>query len=272
MSIKRETKGYLKNQNFIPSKRMGQNFLVDESILDLIQASIDYKKIDVIIEVGPGLGALTDKLLEFKNPLYLIELDKRLFANLKEKYKSNQMITTINDDVIRYDLNLIIEKYKNPCIITNLPYSISSLMVLKFLKEQEIRTMYCMLQKEFGDKLLAKHKTSDFNSMSCIFQHYAKAKLLFDVPNTSFDPIPKVQSVFLKIEKINNEKFNQEYSKYLKNIFLAKRKTFTNNLKYLFSKEKIDAMYKHFKLNSNVRSEEISESNHFKIFKFLSKE
>lgn len=269
MSVEDQTKSYLNTNKFYPSKKMGQNFLVNEDVLDLIQASIDPKKYDCLIEIGPGLGTLTDRLITFNKPLYLIELDKRLYANLKQKYKDRKTLTLINDDILQFDLHQITKQYKNPCIITNLPYSISSPMIIKFLQHPEITTMFCMLQQEVGERLNAKPKTSTYNAFSCIFQHYGKAKVLFEVPSNCFEPQPKVNSVFMRLDKTNKEVYDIKYSKYLKKVFAAKRKTFNNNLKNYYSQEIVNQTLTKFKISKIKRSEEISEQKHHQIYLFL---
>ena len=225
-------KKYIKQTKFVPSKKMGQNFLVNQNLLDSIKESIDEQSFDAIIEIGPGLGALTKKLLEFNKPLYLIELDKRLYSYLNERLGKEKNIHIYNDDVLRFDLHQISDQYKKCIIIANLPYSISSLAIIKFLKTNNIKQMYCMLQKEVVRRLMSKPSHHEYNAFTCIFQHQAQCTNLLNVSAACFEPAPKVDSNFVLLTKKNKTEFNDKYDKFLKLAFLAKRKTLNNNLKH----------------------------------------
>lgn len=257
--------------NFYPSKKMGQNFLINEDVLDDIQTLLNISKFDCIVEIGPGLGHLTNRLLRFKKPLYLIELDKRLFDYLNKKYKNHPNITLFCDDVLQFDFKKITEQHKNPCIVANLPYSISSPFIIRFLQFIDIKCMYCMLQKEVVERLVAKPRTSTFNSFSCLFQHYATATPLLSVPNSSFHPQPKVDSVFIHIQKKQTKQYDIGYGKYLKKVFTAKRKTFFNNLKNYYPIDARKQIMNKFNIKPLSRSEEISEMQHYKIYLTLNK-
>ena len=264
-------KKYIKQTKFVPSKKMGQNFLVDTNILEMIKESIDEKSFDAIIEIGPGLGALTKKLLEFNKPLYLIELDKRLFAYLNERLGKEKNINLFNDDVLRFDLHQISDKHKKCIIIANLPYSISSLAIIKFLKTNNIKQMYCMLQKEVVNRLSSKPSRHEYNAFSCVFQHQAECLNLLDVASSCFEPAPKVDSNFVLLTKKNKVEFDEKYDKFLKQAFLAKRKTLNNNLKHIYAQDKIQAMFKKFKLDPMIRIEAIDEPTIHKIYMYLTK-
>ncbi|MCF0227440.1 MAG: ribosomal RNA small subunit methyltransferase A [Malacoplasma sp.] len=262
-------KKYIKQNKFVPSKKMGQNFLVDQNILDLIKESIDEKSFDAIIEIGPGLGALTKKLLEFKKPLYLIELDKRLYSYLYERLGKENNIKIYNEDVLRFNLNEISDKYKKCIIIANLPYSISTLAIIKFLKINNIKNMYCMLQKEVVKRLSSTPSHHEYNAFACIFQHQATCVNLLDVAASCFEPIPKVDSNFVLLTKKPNITFDVKYDKFLKQAFLAKRKTLHNNLKHIYTEEQIKDVFKKFKLDSMIRIEAIDEKTIHKIYMYL---
>lgn len=265
-------KKYIKQNNFNPSKKMGQNFLIDQTVLNEINECIRDNDADAIIEIGPGLGSLTIKLMDLHKPLHLIELDKRLYDYLNTRLKDYQDIEIINADVLRCDLDVIASKYSNCIIIANLPYSISTLLVIKFLKTQHIKEMYCMLQKEVVDRLDAKPQTHAYNAFSCLFQHMANCKRLVHVKPSCFEPSPQVDSLFIKITKKDNTTYDYEYDKFLKSLFLARRKTMFNNLKNLYQIDLINKMYQQFKLDKNIRSEVLPESLIFEIYQFMKKE
>ena len=264
-------KKYIKQNKFVPSKKMGQNFLIDQNILEMIKESIDEKSFDAIIEIGPGLGALTKKLLEFNKPLYLIELDKRLYSYLNERLGKEKNIQIFNDDVLKFDLHKLASKHKKCIIIANLPYSISSLAIIKFLKTNNIKQMYCMLQKEVVRRLSATPSHHEYNAFTCIFQHQAKCFTLLDVAASCFEPAPKVDSNFVILTKKDKAEFDEKYDKFLRQAFLAKRKTLNNNLKSIYSRDKIQAMFKKFKLDPMIRIEAINEPTIHKIYMYLTK-
>ncbi|WEK82992.1 MAG: 16S rRNA (adenine(1518)-N(6)/adenine(1519)-N(6))-dimethyltransferase RsmA [Mycoplasma sp.] len=261
---------FIKQEKFFPSRKLGQNFLVNEDILDLIIESLDLNEIDAIVEIGPGLGALTQRLLKLNKKLYLIELDKRLFDYLNERLIETKNIEIFNANVLDFDFNQITKKHKKVIIVANLPYSISSLIIIKFLADKNINTMYCMLQKEVVQRLVAKPKHKTYNSFSVTFQNQAECTELLNVPSKCFEPAPEVDSEFVKLEKQNNN-FDENFSRFLKLIFLAKRKTLKNNLKSTQYKDKVEELFKKFKLTETVRSEELDHKTIKKIYQWITK-
>ena len=262
-------KKYIKKFKFAPSKKMGQNFLVDEFAIQEIIDQLDNAEYDAIIEIGPGLGALTKYLYKLNVDLHLIELDKRLFAYLNERFGKEQNVKLYCQDVLQTDLDEIAKNYKNCIIVSNLPYSISSLVIIKFLKTKKIKTMYCMLQKELVERMICKPKSRIYNSFSVLVQKQATVDKLIDIDNSSFVPPPEVLSNFICITKKHNSQYNEEFNKFVKFIFSAKRKTMWNNLKVKLATEQISKLYDYFKLNRNIRSEELTYQEIEKIHQFL---
>jgi 16S rRNA (adenine1518-N6/adenine1519-N6)-dimethyltransferase len=195
--------------NFRPSKKMGQNFLIDEqiarSIVNLAKAS-DY---DLVIEVGPGIGILTQYLIQFNHPVIAVELDRRLASLLKSRFSHHKNLQIINNDILKVDLAKISEPYQRVLLISNLPYSISTPMMLHFLKQNKIQIFYCMLQKELVDRLIAKPENKAYGSISVLIQYYANIAKLLDVKPSAFDPQPKVDSNIIAIQK-NQRAFDPE--------------------------------------------------------------
>lgn len=262
-------KKYIKKFKFAPSRKMGQNFLVDEFVIQEIIDQLDNAEYDAIIEIGPGLGALTKYLYKLNVDLHLIELDKRLFAYLNERFGKEQNVKLYCQDVLQTDLDEIAKNNKNCIIVSNLPYSISSLVIIKFLKTTKIKTMYCMLQKELVERMTCKPKSKIYNSFSVLVQKQAIVDKLIDIDNSSFVPPPEVQSNFICITKKYNSQYNEEFNKFVKFIFSTKRKTMWNNLKVKLSTEQISKLYDCFKLNRNIRSEELTYQEIEKIHQFL---
>lgn len=260
---------FIKKNKFYPSKKMGQNFLIDQDVLNKIEQSVRSIDTDAIIEIGPGLGSLTIKLIKLNKSLYLIELDKRLYEYLNTRLSSINNIKIVNDDALKYDWDLIASQYDNCVVIANLPYSISTLLIIKFLKTKGIKQMNCMLQKEVVDRLVSKPNCHEYNAFSCLFQHQAKVKKLINVKPSSFIPSPKVDSVFIEIIKKEGIQYDKEYDKFLKLLFLARRKTMFNNLKNKYSVNLINEIYSKFDLDKTIRSEVFDESTLYKIYNFI---
>lgn len=208
-------------------KKFGQNFLIDHNILNKITNLIDYEKLE-ILEIGPGNGRLTDYILK-KNPkkLDLVEIDKDLFKNLKNKYLKNINVNIENEDILNYKI-----KRDYDLIISNLPYNVSSqvLVQLSTLKKKP-SNMILMFQKEFASRLL----DINLNSINALVNCFYDVKLKFNVSKNCFRPIPKVDSsilTFVKKEKfLLKEVEIDEYIKFKRKLFSHKRKTLKNLLK-----------------------------------------
>ena len=204
-------------------KSLGQNFLIDKNIINKIINSIDITNSN-IIEIGPGLGALTEKILEKKpNKLILVEKDFQLYKKLLIKFNSNN-ITIINEDALHYDFS----KLKNFKLISNLPYNISSKFLLKIIKlNKNFSDLVCMIQSELADKL--NYKKGKMNKYKFICEYCGIYKILFNVSPNVFYPKPKVYSkvvkFVLKKENINSEKLNH----FLNIFFINKRKKIISN-------------------------------------------
>ena len=260
---------YIKKYKFKPSKKMGQNFLIDIGTIDQIISIIKDYKCDAIIEIGPGLGAITKFLCKLDIDIHLIEIDKRLFEYLHNHYSNKPKVKLYCNDVLRFNLDDIATKYKNCIIVSNLPYSISSLILLQFLQTRHIQTMFCMLQKELVDRIISKPHSSKYSSFSVIMQKYSNIESLIKVTKNCFIPSPDVESNFIRIEKKRDIQFDYKLNKFIKLIFLSKRKTLYNNLKLKYSKEQLNNLFKDLSLNKNIRAEELSYNEIEQIYKYI---
>ncbi len=241
-----------------PSKLRGQNFLVDKNILNKIIKSADVKKGELVLEVGPGFGALTEQLDKLAKKVVAVEKDNKLFDYLESQNFQNTEI--IHADVLKLNEEQIksffsSKKYR---IVANLPYNISSAFLRKFL-EQEFapQSMILMLQKEVAERMLPNSKQNSILSLSVNF--YADPKILFKVSPTCFFPVPKVESVILELKNIK-PKFDIEPAKLFKIIkmgFSSKRKMLLNNLKS-FGSDKVKQSLNKLSLNEKIRAEELS--------------
>ena len=252
-------------------KSLGQNFLVDNNIINKIINTADiYNK--NILEIGPGTGNLTLKILEEKpKSLILIEKDYVLSNNLREKFKHFKNIKVFNEDILKFDIEKKIKK--NAVIIGNLPYNISSQILVKLIKFKKWLPNYekliLMFQKEVADKIMAKFESKEFGRISVITSSRLRIKNTFQVSPNSFRPIPKIISKVLVLEPFLNDNFKAKDINNLEKIthqfFSMKRKMVNKAFKNLFKDyEKISSI---LKISLKSRPNELSNIDYFNITK-----
>jgi len=258
-----QLKSVLLENNIQPSKFRGQNFLIDNNILDKIEKVAYLNKNDNVLEIGPGFGALSQRLINSGSKILAVELDKFLYNFLVEKYQDQKKIKIVNKDILKLT-DSEIKKYlsKKYKIIANLPYSITSAALRKFL-ESKIPPieMIVMIQKEVGERILAK--PGQMNLLALSVQFYGVPKILFKVKSTSFYPQPKVDSVILQISEIGVNKPKVDESKFWKIAragFSSKRKKLLGNLvKAGFgTRQQIEQVFDKINLQHSTRAQELS--------------
>ncbi len=252
-------------------KKYGQNFLKNKEILNKIANSITTQKDDLIIEIGPGMGALTKYLSNKESELLGYEIDYRM----KEYLDSYESAKThiIYDDFLKRDLkkDLKNKHYQNIYVIANIPYYITSPILLKLVNSEIVFTKIVLLvQKEFAYRLVADANSKDYNAFTLLIDYYYNAKLLFIVGRENFVPVPKVDSAVVLLEKRNDKPIVNEdgYFKFIKEAFQNKRKTLKNNLKN-YDWGKVLAILTELGYKENVRAEEISKTDFKKIWESL---
>jgi 16S rRNA (adenine1518-N6/adenine1519-N6)-dimethyltransferase len=249
-------------KKFHPSKRMGQNFLINKSIANQIVNFIDFNKHDCVVEIGPGKGALTQILTNKPIKVIAIELDKRLAEYIKNKLPN---IKVINDDVLKINLEELILNHKNPILLSNLPYSISSPFIFQYLKLKNSIDFICMLQKEYVDRLISKPNSKQYGALSVVVQTYLNITKLMTVDRTNFDPKPEINSTVIMIKK-KTKLVNEKYIDFVRTCFAAKRKTLINNLKTHFELQKIQDVLNQLGSGDKTRAQEISPNLFEKLF------
>ena len=204
-------------------KSLGQNFLIDKNIINKIISTIEITN-NNIIEIGPGLGALTEKILDQKpNKLIIIEKDFELYKKLLNKFNQKK-ITIINDDALLYDFSLL----KNFKLISNLPYNISSKFLLKIIKlNKNFTDLVCMIQKELAEKF--DYKTEKMNKYKFISEYCGKYKILFNVSPNVFYPKPKINSKVIKFELIKKNIHERNLDYFINIFFINRRKKIKSN-------------------------------------------
>ena len=212
-----------------PRKRFGQNFLVDNQVINQIISTIAPKRDDNIIEIGPGKGALTFPLAEYLEHLSVIEIDRDLISILEAQ--NNQKISIYNSDALEFDFNQFSEKLR---IVGNLPYNISSPLLFHLLNYKDnIIDMTFMLQKEVVERIVASPGSKSYGRLSVVMQAFYDAELMFIVPKNSFDPQPKIESaiLYLKTKSIPLVQNLKPLENIVKLAFSQRRKTLKNCLK-----------------------------------------
>lgn len=250
-----------------PKKHLGQNFLINQSVIKKITDSVNTQK-NVVLEIGPGRGALSSVLIENSLAVYAFEVDEELKKYLTPLEEQHNNFEVIYGDVLKVDLNDFLKKrnIEEAYLIANIPYYITGPLLNKIKDTNKISQAVIMMQKEVGKRLLATHKTKEYGSLSVIFNFYFEIKNVVNVKRTSFYPQPKVDSIVLKFIRTNkyiNDVVNiEQFNEFVEAAFKMKRKTLVNNLTsyYQITKEEVVKKLKEIELNFNVleRAENLS--------------
>ena len=241
-------------------KSLGQNFLQDENILKNIANSIETNDKDLIIEIGPGKGALTKYLKNKNSYLICYEIDTRMIDILKKYEDSKTKI--IYKDILEADIENDTKDidYDNIYIIANIPYYITTPIIKKVIELKKLKSMSILVQKEVAERFSAKPRSKAYGSLTVYLNYYFDINYLFDVKNTCFNPMPKVDSAvinFKRKEKKYEVKNEEVLFKLIEDSFKMKRKTLKNNLKS-YNWNKIKQILEQNDLTESVRAEEIS--------------
>ena len=281
MSVYDDTREILKRYNIKADKSLGQNFLISDEVVDGIVESANIEKEDIVIEIGPGLGVLTNLLLQKSNNVIAVELDPRMVSILKDRFKEKDNFTIIHEDILKVDLAKIINERKSSNsrvkVVANLPYYISTPIIMKLLENNEIiDEIIVMVQKEVGDRLTAKTGERLAGAITYAVSYYSNASKVINVPKESFIPSPKVESVVIKLElKKNVQEENKELLfKIIKSAFAQRRKTLENALingKIVTSKERIQEIFDKLGIEKNIRGENLSLEQYESLCKIIVK-
>ncbi|MBQ7137215.1 MAG: ribosomal RNA small subunit methyltransferase A [Bacilli bacterium] len=257
-----EANKILKEHEFNFKKKFGQNFIVDENIIDNIIKKTDIKEDSLVIEVGPGSGALTYKLCAKANRVLCFEIDKTLEKILKNNLREFNNVDIVFEDFLQVDLKKELKKYnyKHLYLVANLPYYITTPIITKVIEQDiDIDKMVVMVQKEVGERFSAKVNTKHYNSLSVFLQYHFDIHKIMDVSRNVFVPKPNVDSEvveFVKKEKIKTNNLDKFYS-LVKDSFNQKRKNLRNNLKS-YDLEKIELILKKYGYDLTARAEQLS--------------
>lgn len=233
------TKEILDKYGFSFKKSLGQNFLIDTNILNRIVDHAELTDHSGAIEIGPGIGALTEQLAKRAEKVVAFEIDQRLLPILEDTLSPYPNVKVIHSDVLKADVRAVMkqefEEQEDVMVVANLPYYVTTPILMKLLEERlPIRGIVCMLQKEVGDRISAKPGTKEYGSLSIAVQYYTKAEIVMIVPKTVFMPQPNVDSAVIRLTlhdeppvKLTDEEF---FFRVTRSSFAQRRKTILNNL------------------------------------------
>ena len=246
----------------IPRKRFGQNFLIDDGIIASIISVIMPRRGDNLVEIGPGLGALTDPLLTRLDRLQVVEIDRDLIARLHGLYPPERLVIH-EGDVLEFDFAALGDDLR---VVGNLPYNISTPLLFRFAAyARHIRDVHVMLQREVVERMVAAPGDSEFSRLSVMLQYRFDMEKLIDVPADSFDPAPKVESAVVRLTPLHplphparNETL---FAEVVSRAFSQRRKTLRNTLKGMVSAEQLAALG----INAGARAQELSVADFVRI-------
>ena len=248
-------------------KKFGQNFLIDTNTVEKIAISACDKDITTI-EIGPGLGALTEQLLKYSKNVIAYEIDKDMYELLTNNLKDPNL-EVILKDFLDVDLSIYKDKLN---ICSNLPYYVTTPILFKiFESDLDINKITVMVQKEVGDRLNAKVGSEDYGALSIEVQYLYDVKLEMNISKNVFYPQPNVDSAIISFtpKTARNKEFEKKLFDLVKNCFRMRRKTLNNNLKDVFDTETIDRIYLEMNLDKNVRAEQLSLDDYLKMYKVI---
>ena len=271
-NLEQKTKFIMKKYGISANKSLGQNFLINEEVVNNIVNSSNINKDDLVIEIGPGLGTLTEYLLEKAGRVVAIELDTRMIKILNERFFMYDNFSLLNQDVLKVDLASLIkeekEKYdlKNAKIVANLPYYITTPIIMKLLEEElDIESITVMIQKEVADRLISVPGEKLSGAITYSVYYYAESESIMLVENNSFIPEPEVQSEVIKLnirkEPAIDLKDKELFFKLIKVAFSQRRKTLMNALVnggIIKDKDECKAVFEKLGFDVNVRGESLS--------------
>jgi len=259
-------------------KKFGQNFLVDQNILRKIVQLSGVDQDTYVIEIGPGLGSLTEGLLKQSKKLLTYEIDKDFIPILKQQFQ-NENFYVIEDDFLKRDVDQDVEQFltkeEEVVVVSNLPYYITTPIIFKILEEStKIRRMVFMMQLEVARRMTSQPSTKDYNALSVIIQYKTNAKFGLKIPRTVFIPEPNVDSAVIVLDQKNTDGLVQNeahFIRFVKASFTQRRKTLVNNLYTFLEIDKADLIndLDHLGYEKNIRAEKCKVDDFIKMHNYF---
>lgn len=281
MNLEKETKFIMNKYNITANKNYGQNFLIDENVVQEIVEKAEVNKEDLVIEIGPGLGNLTKYLLESAGKVICIELDTKVIKILNDRFSLFNNFELINNDVLKVDLNELIKsnsQFSKVKVVANLPYYITTPIIMKLLEEHlDLESITVMVQKEVALRLTEKPGQKETGAITYTINYYTNPTLEINVSKECFIPSPKVDSAVIKLEVLKTPKVQVEneelFFKIIKTAFLQKRKTLVNSFSNngIASKEFLEKMLNELNIDLQIRAEKLTLDDFARITKYFNK-
>lgn len=259
-----KTQELVKKYNFKFSKSLGQNFLIDDSVLSDIVNGADVNEDDLVIEIGPGVGSLTAQLLNKAKKVTSIELDNDLIPILTNELGEHPNFTLIHNDALKVDFNEIIGDEKSVKLVANLPYYVTTPIMVKLLKEgYNFKSLTIMIQKEVAERMNAEPNCKDYGSLSLLVQYYCDTRIIRKVSPSSFIPRPKVDSIVIRLDRLQEPRVKVKDEKLMfdiiRNAFNMRRKTLWNCTKFLgLSKDDMEKAFEMSSIDCKRRGETLT--------------
>ena len=306
LSLEKYTKIILEENGIFLKKNLGQNFLINQNIIDRIIEVSNISENDIVLEIGPGIGALTKTLVKHAKHVIAVEIDKRFINVLNNTLKSFNNFTLINEDILKIDIDQLIldiinklkeeelkedkdktnrkniNKKYNIKVVANLPYYISTPILINLIKSEKIEKIYIMLQKELAERFSSKTGTRDSSSITYYISYYTEVKKEINISRNNFKPVPKVDSQVISFKKRKYEKEVKDEEllfKLIKIGFMQRRKTYLNNFKsysklqnkdeFKISVDDINKIFIKLGIDLNVRAEQITLDQYIDIVNMI---
>lgn len=272
----------LQKYHFVFQKRFGQNFLIDEHVLEKIIESSGITKDDFILEIGPGIGTMTQYLAEAAREVAAVEIDSSLIPILKDTLKDWDNVSVINNDILKTDIKKIADEKnggKPVKVVANLPYYITTPIIMGLFENHiPMKSITVMVQKEVADRMQVGPGTKDYGALSLAVQYYAKPYIVANVPPNCFMPRPKVGSAVIRLDRYEEPPVQVKDEKLMFRIIRAsfnqRRKTLANGLKNSpeldFTKEQIEAAIGHLGRGASIRGEALTLEEFAELANYLS--
>ena len=280
MNTLSKTRSIMSKFNIVANKRYGQNFLIDDNILQGIVSAADITDKDLVIEIGPGLGNLTEYILNTAKYGLLVEIDPKMIAVLEDRFKDKTNYTLLNEDILKVDIDNLVEKiktennidFKSVKVVANLPYYITTPIIFQLLEDSNcIESITVMVQKEVAERMTADSHSKEYGILTIMVDYFSNANIDIIVPNSSFIPEPGVTSAVITLKKNRKYKVNNEkvFFELVHKAFAQRRKKMTNSLSSNnfnnMSKQEIEDLFTNCNLKLTTRAEELETTDFVKI-------
>lgn len=272
MNTLNKTKSIMNRFDIRANKRYGQNFLVDDNILEQIVRASGVTKEDLVIEIGPGLGNLTEYLLDNAKYALLVEIDPKMIEVIQDRFKDRTNYTLLNEDILKVNIDSVVKEiqqennieFSSVKVVANLPYYITTPIIFKLLEDENtISDITVMVQKEVASRMVAEPKSKEFSILTLMVKYFSNASIEVEVPNSSFIPSPDVTSAVITLKKerkysVKNEKI---FFELIHKAFAQRRKKMINSLEASkfnqMSKSDIEELFNRCNIDFNTRAEQL---------------